>query len=83
VNREELGLVAEANEDIALTEMEARVWRRKLDSRRKNRIQGSSYISHTHATASGLVRCGGVLCVLALCALQPRACCVCTGGGVG
>lgn len=53
VNREEMGLVAEPDEDLALTESEARVWRRKLDSRRKNRLQGSGYVGHEHATARG------------------------------
>ena len=55
VNREELGLVSDAQEDVALTETEARVWRRKLESRRKNRNQGASYISHGHATVRGMV----------------------------
>ena len=53
MNREEMGLVAEPDEDLALTESEARVWRRKLDSRRKNRLQGSGYVGHEHATARG------------------------------
>jgi hypothetical protein len=52
--------VAEADEDIALTESEARVWRRKLDSRRKNRLQNTAYVGHDHVTSKGAVRrCGG------------------------
>ncbi len=54
MNREELGMVSDAHQDVALTETEARIWRRRLDMRRKNRHQGASYVSHNHTTSRGL-----------------------------
>ncbi len=47
-------MVSDAHQDVALTETEARIWRRRLDTRRKNRHQGASYVSHNHATSRGV-----------------------------
>lgn len=52
VNREGIGMVADAEEDATLTEEEARVWRRRLDSRRKNRIQNAAYATHNTGTST-------------------------------